>query len=48
MWSTNLVSRASTEEQTAVMDRINRVDLTYQLCSIAGILCLLLLGRSAG
>jgi hypothetical protein len=48
VWSTNLVSRASTEEQTAVMDRINRVDLTYQLCSIAGILCLLLLGRSAG
>lgn len=47
VWSTNLFSRASNEEHTAVMARINRVDLTYQLCSIAGMLCLLLLGRAA-
>jgi hypothetical protein len=46
VWSTNLFSRASPEEQTTVMAHINRVDLTYQLCSIAGMLCLLLLGRT--
>jgi len=47
VWSTNLFSRASSEEHSAVMARINRVDLTYQLCSIAGMVCLLLLGRTA-
>lgn len=46
VWSTNLFSRSSSKEHTAVMARINRVDLTYQLCSIAGMLCLLLLGRA--
>ena len=46
VWSTNLFSRASTDEQITVMARINRMDLTYQLCSIAGMLCLLLFGRA--
>lgn len=46
VWSTNLYSRASAEEHSMVMARNNRVDLTYQLCSTAGMLCLLLLGRT--
>ena len=45
VWSTNLISRARDSEQDGVMARINRVDLTYQLTTIAGALCLLLLGR---
>lgn len=48
VWSTNLISRAATAEQEGVMTRINRVDLTYQLTTIAGALCLLILGRAGG
>ena len=45
VWSTNLISRAPESKHPEVMDRINRVDLTYQLTTIAGAVCLLILGR---
>jgi hypothetical protein len=48
VWSTNAFSRCSSDEQSKVMARINRIDLTYQLCAVTGMACLLLLGRSAG
>jgi len=45
VWSTNLISRAPESDHPAVMQRINRVDFTYQLTTIAGAICLLILGR---
>jgi hypothetical protein len=48
VWGTNLISRALESQQESVMARINRVDLTYQLTTIAGALCLLVLGRAGG
>ena len=46
VWGTNLISRAPETEHTQVMDRINRVDLVYQITTITGALCLLILGRA--
>ena len=46
VWCTNLISRAPEAEHTQVMDRINRVDLVYQITTITGALCLLILGRA--
>ena len=46
VWGTNLISRAPEAEHTQVMDRINRVDLVYQITTITGALCLLILGRA--
>lgn len=48
VWSSNLISRAEVHDQPQVMARINRVDLSYQVCTIAGAACLLLLGRASG
>jgi hypothetical protein len=45
VWGTNLISRAAEAEHVQVMQRINRVDLIYQLTTIAGGLTILLLGR---
>jgi len=45
VWGTNLISRAPEAEHVQVMQRINRVDLIYQLTTIAGGLTILLLGR---
>jgi hypothetical protein len=45
VWGTNLISRAPDAEHTQVMERINRVDLIYQITTIAGCFTLLLLGR---
>ena len=46
VWGSNLISRAPEAEHTQVMDRINRVDLIYQITTIAGCFIILLLGRS--
>ena len=46
VWGTNLISRAPEAEHSHVMERINRVDLVYQVSTIAGGLCLLILGRA--
>ena len=48
VWGTNLISRAPLADHTQVMERINRVDLVYQITTIAGGLILLLLGRAGG
>ncbi|MBW0168199.1 MAG: hypothetical protein KXJ49_11910 [Vulcanococcus sp.] len=45
VWGSNLISRAPDAEHTQVMERINRVDLIYQITTIAGCFTLLLLGR---
>jgi len=45
VWGTNLISGAPEAEHVQVMQRINRVDLIYQLTTIAGGLTILLLGR---
>jgi len=47
VWGTNLISRAPEAEHVQVMQRINRVDLIYQITTIAGILTILLLGRGS-
>lgn len=47
VWGTNLIARAPQQQQEAVMARINRVDLTYQITVIIAGLCLLTLGRTA-
>jgi hypothetical protein len=46
VWGSNLISRAPEAEHTQVMDRINRVDLIYQITTIAGCFIILLLGRT--
>ena len=46
VWGSNLISRAPEAEHTQVMDHINRVDLIYQITTIAGCFIILLLGRS--
>lgn len=46
VWGTNLISRVPEADHTQVLDRINRVDLVYQITTITGALCLLILGRA--
>jgi hypothetical protein len=48
VWGTNLICRSPQEQHEQVMARINRVDLTYQVTTIIGGLCLLALGRPGG
>jgi hypothetical protein len=38
VWGTNTYSTAAPEQQTAVMARINRVDLIFQISTIGGAL----------
>jgi hypothetical protein len=45
VWGTNLISRAPEVEHVQVMQRINRVDLTYQVTTIVGCITILALGR---
>ena len=45
VWGSNLISRAPEDQHAQVMERINRVDLIYQITTIAGCFTLLLLGR---
>jgi len=47
VWGTNLISRAPEAEHVQVMQRINRVDLIYQITTIAGCITILLLGRGS-
>lgn len=41
VWGTNLISRAPEAEHVQVMQRINRVDLIYQITTIAGCITIL-------
>jgi len=45
VWGTNAYSNAAPEQQTAVMARINKVDLIFQVSSISGALLILLVSR---
>jgi hypothetical protein len=47
VWGTNLISRAPEDQHPQVMERINQVDLIYQITTLAGCLTLLLLGRGS-
>jgi hypothetical protein len=45
VWGTNAYSTAAPEQQTAVMARINKVDLIFQLSSISGALLIMVAAR---
>jgi hypothetical protein len=47
VWGTNLISRAPEDQHPQVMERINQVDLIYQITTLAGCLTLLLLVRGS-